>query len=352
MVKLIGWIVWIFIGVFLVLRQAVAMIPEEIMEVACAEDEHCHYYETENVTSSCVHGLCHCYNNQTNVDVTCEPNILHTNNIIGGNCPCKFPHAECHQADYLCYCEDDYVPTIDRRRCIPKQVPLGEPCETDEQCLFSTVFSHCDGSTKTCSCDAGFLRNDSICLSQTKLRAKCDDRMRCSQHGPHKICFPEVGECVCEQGYVSANTSEECLPGRKLHEDCQDASQCYAFMGPGATCEKGKCQCRVEYSIVTRKTKENRYSIALEKICTPLAEVGQYCTLNEHCHNGPEDEDEQLMECDHGECACRFGFKNQVPCSSTASSVNVKNNLLWIILAMTGLQMHALNWEAQRTRSA
>lgn len=58
------------------------------------------------------------------------------------------------------------------------------------------------------------------------------------------------------------------------------------------------------------------------------------------------------MECDHSECVCRFGIKNQVPCSSsTVSSVNINKILLWIILAMAGLQIHALRWEAQKTRS-
>lgn len=108
-------------------------------------------------------------------------------------------------------------------------------------------------------------------LITKELRAKCDDRMRCSQHGPHNICLPDIGECVCEQGYVSANTSEDCLPGRKLHEACQDATQCYVFMGPGSTCDNGKCRCRVEYTLVTKKTTGNRYGITLEKVCKPFA---------------------------------------------------------------------------------
>ncbi|XP_011186047.1 cell death abnormality protein 1 isoform X2 [Zeugodacus cucurbitae] len=343
MFKLIECIVRIFLCALIVLRPGLAMIPEDIMDYSCTDDEHCQYYVAESIISACFKGICHCYNNQTKMDVICEPNILRTNNIIGGHCPCNLPHAECHQSDHLCYCEENYVPTKDKRRCILREVSLGGPCETDEQCLFSTIFSHCDEVTKNCSCNVDFYAKNSTCLSQTKLRSKCNDKMDC---GPHKTCLPDIGECVCEPSYVSANTSEDCLPGRKLHEDCVDTTQCYAIMGPGAACENGKCRCREEYVIVTKKGTGHSYSVAMGSVCKPLAQIGQYCSLHEHCHNEDENENEQLMECDHGECVCRFGIKNKSPCSlSTAATVNINKTLLWLILAMAGLQMYTLRWE-------
>ncbi|XP_017485317.1 PREDICTED: multiple epidermal growth factor-like domains protein 10 [Rhagoletis zephyria] len=303
------------------------------MEVSCIDDDQCVYYEAEDINSICLNGICHCHNNKTNMKTFCKPKTLRRNNIIGGNCPCKIPDAKCNLLENICYCIEDYVPTKDRRRCIPKEVPLGEICATDEQCLASSIFSHCANNTNRCTCNDDFQRKGTTCLAKTApkvLGLKCTVENNCTEHGSHKICLQDIDECVCEQGYVRANDSKDCLPGKRIGENCVVTQQCNIKMGPGAVCEDGKCRCEEEYAVVKKQSDAS----PKELICERLVQIGQYCSHHGHCHNGHLIEKEQLLQCEHGECVCRFGNKNQEPCStSMANRVMAYNICSWLMLA-------------------
>ncbi|XP_054725167.1 cell death abnormality protein 1 [Anastrepha obliqua] len=313
----------------LVVNLSLAILSEDLMEKSCTNSEQCQYYETEDVNSTCVGGACHCYNNATHSITTCRPNILRTNNIIGGNCPCNLPHAECKPSDNLCYCEANYISTKDKRRCVPTKIILGEPCEMDSQCRTYAVFSHCANDTKICTCNENFIQEDFMCLSRSRFSPECQNDRQCMLSGPNQFCLPEIGECVCKPGFISSNKSKHCLDRRRFNETCLESLQCHIPMGPGGSCENGKCRCKEEYALVTDTMK-----------CELLPQIGQYCTENKHCHLKNQTKDEQLMECDRGECVCRFGAKNESPCDTSIATRVIKSQFcLWFMLAVAILSL-------------
>ncbi|CAD6994544.1 unnamed protein product [Ceratitis capitata] len=333
-------IIVFILAIFCVTNTTAETTPEELMEFSCLGDENCNFYATEIINSTCVKGVCHCSNKETHEKTDCRPYILRTNNIIGGHCPCNAPHSECHPKDNLCYCEAAYIPSKDWRRCIRKYVPLDGVCETDEQCLASTFFSHCN---VTCTCDDGYRKFErtNSCLAQTKLKAKCNESIGCDQH---QVCQPDIGECVCEQGYVSQNNSENCLPARNLDESCSATAQCQAVVGPGGICANGTCECKEGYLVVMKKSAAHNGIVIMRNICELIVQLGAYCTLDEHCQNGGVQDQGDPMRCDHGECVCRYGVKNQMPCSTSAGiGVLMHKFAFGIMLIMITLAIQTVN---------
>ncbi|XP_067630126.1 multiple epidermal growth factor-like domains protein 10 [Eurosta solidaginis] len=289
----------------------------------CTSERECEYYITENINSVCIDGFCHCYNNKTFLNTECRPKVIRTNNIIGGFCPCSLPHAECNKVDQICYCETGYIPIEGNRRCILEEVSLGNICEIDKQCMELDVFSHCAKDTKKCICNDGFYQSNTTCFARTKLQPKCTDSLQCMLHGQHLVCLPGAGECVCEPGFVSSNTTDKCIPARSYMQECDSAVQCQSSMGTGGICVEGKCSCGKGYEMIEKKRTEY-------VVCKQEAVIGQYCRTHEHCHNGHKANNEQLMHCDRSECVCRFGMKNQSPCSLSAATGLIANKLfLW-----------------------
>lgn len=130
---------------------------EELLELACITDAQCSQFERGH----CVAMECICTARDSDERVACRPHEEKLTNIIGGPCPCPQPDAECIKDQ--CACLKDYVPSADRRRCLPEAVRNGGKCEFSRQCQLTDKFSTCFEGR--CVCRSNFELHEGRCLA-------------------------------------------------------------------------------------------------------------------------------------------------------------------------------------------
>lgn len=121
-------------------------------------------------------------------------------NKIGDKCPCGIPNSHCNLDTSQCECENGFVETPDKLRCIKSIVPLDQPCEMNEQCVKFDQHAVCHEST--CRCLKNFAQHDKSCRALVKVGEKCESNVQCSSNTSNVSCMDH--ECTCDKFFVSS----------------------------------------------------------------------------------------------------------------------------------------------------
>lgn len=136
-----------------------------LLELGCITDDQCKQFER----SRCRDSHCFCTANDEEKRVPCKPKDRKLSNIIGGPCTqehaCSQEHAECDANTQLCYCAAGFIPSEDRRRCMPQMVPLAGRCELTRQCQTADKSALCQKSQQSCLCMEHFEAHNGRCLA-------------------------------------------------------------------------------------------------------------------------------------------------------------------------------------------
>ncbi|TDG42310.1 hypothetical protein AWZ03_011264 [Drosophila navojoa] len=272
---------------------------EDLLELSCLTDEQCMQFEG----GKCLDSRCICTarGGGSEERVDCQPKDEKRNNIIGGPCPCTLPHAECDVQTQQCFCAVEYLPSDDRRRCLPVKVPLDDSCEMARQCQSMDTFANCQ--TKRCICQENFVPYEGDCLSLLDL--SCSDNTICETVDA-AICLPQTAKCACAKDLVANQNRSACIPGVDYAANCTNSAQCQVQLGAGSTCDKdNRCSCSPTHYAKRDETLNST-------VCELRVPYGAYCRRTADCLQMSDGEDKVLnsrMECKWGECQCRAEFQ-------------------------------------------
>ncbi|XP_068159961.1 multiple epidermal growth factor-like domains protein 11 [Drosophila tropicalis] len=290
----------------------------ELLELSCSTDDHCSKLER----GKCRNSVCICTARDTEEEEPCRPmeDSQTLTNIVGGPCPCKQPHTECievEQQQKQCFCAEGYIPSVDRRRCLPEKVELDGRCEMDSQCQRAETFSVCHQSR--CLCKTNFEPHQQRC--RAVLDVKCLNNTVCETFGA-SVCMSNISKCHCSIDYVPNRNMTKCIAGAAYGENCSHNLTCQLSLGAAGQCreEDHRCACRAMHyprRQVPAQLKGESQGIAnKDVICRPIVLFGAYCRNDSDCQEQhamktqkEQGQEIQLqapnpMRCMWGECRC------------------------------------------------
>ncbi|KAH8315473.1 hypothetical protein KR074_003724 [Drosophila pseudoananassae] len=298
----------------LLVLQAIFGKSEDLLELACTSDQQC----VQFARGRCLDNNCYCLARGSGVRVPCSPLEQKLTNIIGGPCPCSQRHAECDSRRDQCICSQGYVPSEDRRRCLPEVVPLAGKCEFSRQCQLADRFSLCQPPENKCLCRTNFEEHQGLCLAV--LQSSCREDMDCGRCGA-SICLPKIKKCGCSEKFVHNRNLTMCISGIAFGEKCEHSPPCQVKLGAGGQCLDHSCSCRATHyprrmnhiSSHTDEEEEPQTEEAL--ICDAIIPYGAYCRNDGDCRmqsstksNSPAP---SAMTCQWGECQCSENYRLQ-----------------------------------------
>ncbi|XP_017025206.1 prion-like-(Q/N-rich) domain-bearing protein 25 [Drosophila kikkawai] len=297
---LINWLLLPLLGFALLGGRA-----EELLELACITDVQCSQFDRGH----CVDMACICSARDSEERVACLPHEEKLTNIIGGPCPCPQPNAECDSKRDQCVCHMGYVPSADRRRCLPEAVRHGGVCESLRQCQLADKFSMClEGH---CQCRSNFELHEGRCLAV--LQSSCRLNTDCGTCGA-SLCLPKVEKCACAENYVHNRNMTKCITGSNYGSSCDHSAPCQVTLGGSAQCQDHRCTCRATHypkRVANAVPKESDIDGDIishkDRIsCEPTVLFGAYCRHHGDCRMEPVGQDSApvAMVCHYGECTC------------------------------------------------
>ncbi|XP_016993060.2 tenascin [Drosophila takahashii] len=290
-----SWILILLAGLPAVFR------AEDLLELSCTSDAQCAQFER----GRCVDLTCVCTARGSGERVACAPLEEKVTNIIGGPCPCPMPDALCHVKWQQCLCAQGFVPSEDRRRCLPAVVPLGGACEFQRQCQLAERFSSC--SARQCLCPANFELHKGHCLAV--LQSKCTLDKDCGSCGA-SICLTKLGKCGCAAHFVHNHNMTKCIGGSGFGESCEHSSPCKIHLGPGGRCLDHLCVCGASYYPKMSKEEQEDQEQEKQRItCQPIVPFGALCHHDGDCRMQRISQENLTvpaasMVCKYGECSC------------------------------------------------
>ncbi|XP_043657686.1 tenascin [Drosophila teissieri] len=288
-----------------------AIRAEDLLELSCSTDAQCAQFER----GRCVNMACICTARGSGEQVPCAPleERLKLTNIIGGTCPCPMPNAVCHTRWEQCHCSEGYVPSEDRRRCLPQVVQLGGSCEFQRQCGLADRFSSCIGNQ--CLCLNNFELHDGRCLAA--LQSSCLEDKDCGSCGA-SICLTKTKRCGCSKNFVPNHNMTKCIKGSAYGETCEHSSPCKVNLGADGRCLDRLCICRATHypkRVANKVAKDVDDDLdeanKLEQItCEPIVPYGALCRHDRECRMQSMEQENATastghpMVCKWGECSC------------------------------------------------
>ncbi|KAH8235705.1 hypothetical protein KR032_005710, partial [Drosophila birchii] len=281
---------------------------EDLLELSCITDGQCAQFDRGH----CVDMTCVCTARDSDNRVACLPHEVKLTNIIGGPCPCPQPNARCDTKRDQCICQINYVPSADRRRCIPEAVSPGGVCELSRQCQLADKFSKC--LKGLCHCRSNFEFHEGRCLAV--LESSCLLKTDCGTCGA-SLCLPKLEKCACAENYVHNRNMTKCISGSAYAygSSCDHSAPCQVSLGGSAQCLDHRCTChpthypkRVMANLVPKENDiDADISSYKDRIsCEPIVSFGAYCRHNGDCQMEHMEKDNQsvAMVCQWGECGC------------------------------------------------
>ncbi|KAL7743470.1 hypothetical protein ACLKA6_018608 [Drosophila palustris] len=277
-----------------------AASADDLLELGCISDDQCKQFER----SRCQDGHCFCTATVGDKRVACKPKDRKLSNIIGGPCTqehvCSQEHAECDAKTQLCYCAADYIPSEDRRRCLPQTVPLAGRCELSSQCQSTDKSAVCHTSQHSCLCKAHFEAHGGRCLATLDL--SCSNDTICNSVGA--ICLSNLNKCACTEGLVHNHNMTNCMPSAVYGASCTTTTQCQMTLGVGGVCSNNSCSCRAKYYPRTM-TNQGQNQEMNTTSCEPFVTYGAYCHQDKDCQQEQEQKQPSNMMCKWSECVCQ-----------------------------------------------
>ncbi|XP_030371509.1 tenascin [Scaptodrosophila lebanonensis] len=306
---------------------------DDLLELSCTTNAHCAQFELSNVSRShCEESRCICTTWNSSLEhVDCQPRDHKLSNIIGGPCPCSQSHAECDSDKQQCYCAPNYIPSEDRRRCLPRSVPLDAHCESDRQCQEMNPFAFCQTGQHRCLCRQEFENHNGKCLH--RLATNCTADKDCGNCGS-AFCMLGLKKCVCSPNFVQNQKMNKCVPGAAFGATCERSAVCQLLLGAGGQCRENRCGCRVQYYAKKRPETDLTNDLSAEEriMCQPIVAYGSYCRNDSDCQQ--ELLTPSPMRCKMGECHCNNNYKtlDNVECVMISEAIDVAvSRWTWIL---------------------
>uniref|UniRef100_U5EEV9 Putative spliceosomal complex n=1 Tax=Corethrella appendiculata TaxID=1370023 RepID=U5EEV9_9DIPT len=326
-------IIILIISIICTLKYTVG-IDDDLLDLHCKEDNDCRGFSNDHHKATCVNSTCHCENHDGE-KIKCTPKSkepVHDFRKIGSDCPCSgtIKHTICDTHTNRCICEEDFIPNLNKTECIKKTVKLGEPCESNDQCIRYDASSYCDHKNDTslhseiiakipqniCMCLKNFTEHNGLCHSLSPLDTMCINDIDCSNQTENSFCFEH--KCLCQENYVASINNTKCLKYANYNEECAETNQCVHRLGVGAICDSGKCVC------------DARHFYSNGSLCERSIELKQTCREHNDCYQYGNNE--QTMECWENMCQCRNGYEqaNNICVKSKNSAGNLKSSSILI----------------------
>ncbi|XP_017055463.2 multiple epidermal growth factor-like domains protein 6 [Drosophila ficusphila] len=280
---------------------------EDLLELSCSSDVQCAQFER----GRCVDMACICTARGSGEKVACSPVEEKLTNIIGGPCPCPMPNAICFAKWDQCICSAGFVPSADRRRCLPEVVRMGGECEFQRQCQLADRFSSC--SANQCLCRNHFELHEGRCLAV--LQSSCREDKDCDGCGA-SICLTKTKKCGCAPNFVHNRNMTKCIPGAAYGESCEHSPPCKLNLEADGQCLDHICSCRPSHypkRVANEVGKRDELDEDLDSqreriICEPIVPFGALCRHDSECRNESLEADNvtepAAMVCKWGECSC------------------------------------------------
>ncbi|CAK9824017.1 hypothetical protein ANTRET_LOCUS2253 [Anthophora retusa] len=167
---------------------------------------------------------------------------------------------------------------------------IGEKCERDHNCIQN---AYCRVQM-TCLCNPYYSPSldMTMCIANAGLR--CTDNFACSTMANAEC---RQGVCACKDSYIlDTNNSSNCINRpSKVDDYCQRTDECQDTLGR-ALCINNRCQCITSYHFVNETAK-----------CIQTRFLYNMCTRDYECRSY---NNENVLECRNGVCACRQGEPN------------------------------------------
>uniref|UniRef100_A0A8W8LWR0 EGF-like domain-containing protein n=1 Tax=Magallana gigas TaxID=29159 RepID=A0A8W8LWR0_MAGGI len=152
------------------------------------------------------------------------------------NLPCS-RNLECKASGdkKTCQCKQDYEAI--EGRCLKGQLPLGEICEYDSQCMgnLSQCLQDELKGRRVCSCLKGYIAIGNQCYkSGLVLHENCRGDLQCTGTENAERCntveHHAQRTCTCNDDYIDIGS--KCYKkNRRLYESCERSEQCTAYGG-------------------------------------------------------------------------------------------------------------------------
>ncbi|XP_034489599.1 zonadhesin [Drosophila innubila] len=315
-----------------------AASADDLLELGCTTDEQCKQFER----SSCRDSHCFCTGADSDKRVACKPKDRKLSNIIGGPCTqehaCSQDHAECDAKTQLCYCAAGFIPSEDRRRCLPQLVPLDGRCELTSQCQSADKSAVCHQSQKSCLCKAHFEPHNGRCLATLDL--SCINDTTCQKLDA--ICVEKLNKCACTAGLVHNHNMTHCMPSAVYGASCTTNAQCQLTLGVDAICSNNSCSCRSKY-YPKIMTQQEQNQVMNTTSCEPIVTYGAYCHQDKDCQQQQEKKQLSNLTCKYAECVCQQDYHvvdNEKCVLNAASARNPVNIILAKLMITTQFFWH------------
>ncbi|XP_044757282.1 prion-like-(Q/N-rich) domain-bearing protein 25 [Coccinella septempunctata] len=273
--------------------------------IPCKMDGDCTHYN-----GFCLDGFCKCNNSTFSCKLNQDSTLV---NKIGESCQstneCNLDSAFCGKNN-TCVCEDGYLPSENKMKCLRTATRLGDDCEESAQCYSGIPSTGCHKDK--CVCQPHMHEFNGSCYKNVGLGETCQLIEECSMT-PHATCVKT--KCQCRENYVSNGTV--CLiKANGINFTCDADLQCKAQLGEGSECSYGSCKCKEVFHF---KASINQ--------CVHDILLNEQCGEHRDCHQpgtGPS-----RLECLVGVCKCKSPYLEEGGfCINSSTSVVVIRSII------------------------
>ncbi|CAL8075121.1 unnamed protein product [Orchesella dallaii] len=217
-----------------------------------------------------------------------------------------FENSECRIESNAgqCVCIGVRVPSDNKLRCLTGEVPIGQPCEEDQQCVGGPN-SACSIS-KRCECTSGWVSNSNntecLIIVDNLLGDYCTETIQCQRGKPGDFseCIAYLEEpnkkCNCTNSAIVVGNDNICYPiVSRIGNACEKDQQCIVGIG-GSTCVNKVCECNSGF-FPSNDGSKCLQQVELDKPC----QEDQQCTQNAICLiNATNPNLGKVCQCDAG----------------------------------------------------
>ncbi|CAL8146063.1 unnamed protein product [Orchesella dallaii] len=147
---------------------------------------------------------------------------------------CVLPHPSVNSSQTICNCTADAVSGIsgvNMNKCYKKATYLGDPCQSQLQCISNIGLSQCLEGKCECLSIAMPANNNTRCLAAVDfLNDTCEANIQCTV--PNSICLPVTRRDRTLPAVIEA-----------ANQSCSESIQCTEGLGSFAECQENLCQC-------------------------------------------------------------------------------------------------------------
>ncbi|XP_069686173.1 prion-like-(Q/N-rich) domain-bearing protein 25 [Periplaneta americana] len=183
--------------------------------------------------------------------------------------------------DNNCTCKDNFLGSVDKKKCLPMVMELSGNCTVSNQCNKTNLGDQVKCQDNKCQCTESAIDVQGKCLSKKGMGEECSHSKECSLIG-NMTCKGKI--CTCQDDFLSSADRKKCLRRPKyIGESCEEHLQCHESFGRSSYC-LNVCTCRNDFHAVNGT------------ICVLNRGVYESCTSDIDCY------DMKPLRCNNGKC--------------------------------------------------